>query len=140
VNLASLFRRHRRRRLLDRIETFATVLEPGAAFSGELHAREDCLVRGSGQGRAEVDGSLVVAEGGDWQGDICAANIVVSGAVVGNLRAHQRIVLTASARVRGDVIAPVVAIAHGARLEGEVSMPQARVTHFGERRQVRAAG
>lgn len=93
-------------------------------------ARE-CSFRGllSFEGRARVEGEIrgeIVAEtGGLWLGEasrvrahIEVDELVVDGLLEGDVVARSRIELRATARVRGDLRAPRVALAEGCLLEG----------------------
>ena len=63
------------------------------------------LFRGSKRLRAEPQGAgyLIVPPQGRIEGDICARHIVVSGEVIGNLHASDRVELLARARIIGNV-------------------------------------
>jgi cytoskeletal protein CcmA (bactofilin family) len=54
------------------------------------------------------------------------AVLVVHGEVVGNVTASERVELKSSARVTGDVEAPVIVMEKGAVLDGHLRMTQAK--------------
>jgi hypothetical protein len=57
--------------------------------------------------------------------DLAAQSVVVAGAVAGNLRGSERVVLEDGARVVGDVSAPSIGIRLGAKLRGRVATGEA---------------
>jgi cytoskeletal protein CcmA (bactofilin family) len=88
---------------------------PATAAASELR------IDGPTQGAITYEGTVVVGPNGEVKGGITATIIVVEGKVHGNLQAAQAVRLSASACVVGDLSAPRVAIARGARLQGRIS-------------------
>jgi cytoskeletal protein CcmA (bactofilin family) len=66
--------------------------------------------------------TLIIGERAVLQADIRAGRVVVNGEVTGNLRAMERIELKRTARVFGDVEAPVVVVEEGVLFEGHCRM------------------
>lgn len=128
------FGRKRRRRTLDQVKEYATVIGSGTEFSGSLHGKDNYLVRGYFHGDCDLHGTLVIAPGGRWRGDIVADNVIVGGTVTGNVTARRKLELGPTARIRGDLSSPSVAIAVGALYDGDVHMKQSRITRYTERR------
>jgi cytoskeletal protein CcmA (bactofilin family) len=78
---------------------------------------------------------LIVGEGGRWQGNIEADNVIVSGEVQGDIVVHNKLELTPTARVTGRISSPAIAVAEGAIHHGEVHMAkQADIVRFTEKR------
>jgi cytoskeletal protein CcmA (bactofilin family) len=126
----------RERRVRDRGGESATIVAQHSVWSGELGGSADCLVFGRVQGRCRLDATVVVERSGSWQGEIEARNVVVAGAVDGDIRAHGHLELAATARIRGNIRGQTIAIAEGAVCDGEVHTdPSGGVpTYFRERR------
>lgn len=126
----------RQRRIRDRGGASATIVAQHSVWSGELSGSADCLVYGRVEGRCRLDATLVVERNGSWHGEIEARNVVVAGAVEGDVRAHGHLELAPSARIRGNIYGKTIAIAEGAVCEGEVhTEPAGGVpTYFQERR------
>ena len=100
----------------------ATVIGPNARFVGEISGDEDVLIHGQFEGNIDIPRRVTVALPGQMKGDIHARSVVVGGRVNGQIRADERAELLASATVQGNVNAPKVVIAEGARLQGNVAM------------------
>jgi cytoskeletal protein CcmA (bactofilin family) len=128
------FKRPPRRRAMDGVDNYATVIGPDALFEGSLHGKDNYLVYGRVVGDCDIQGMLVVAPGGVWKGDVAADHVIVGGTIKGNIVARSKLELSASAHVHGDVMSPYIAMAVGASHEGEVRMKQSRITRYSERR------
>ena len=100
----------------------ATVIGPNARFVGEISGDEDVVIHGQFEGNIHIPRRVTVAVPGQMKGDIHARTVVVGGRVNGQIRADERAELLASATVQGNVNAPKVVIAEGARLQGNVAM------------------
>lgn len=90
----------------------------GTRIKGRVQGNEDIHVLGRIEGQIELEGRLTVEEGGVVKAEVRAERVVVSGTVVGNLTASDSIELTATGRVQGDLRAPTVRVAEGARFSG----------------------
>jgi len=104
----------------------ATNAQVGASvvIKGELIAKEDVTIAGRVEGTIRIEGHVVtVNAGGHVAADIAARAIVVSGTIQGRLVAEEHIDLRDGADVTGDLAAPRIGIAEGARFNGRVEMP-----------------
>jgi len=128
INLAS----NKGRRSLDGVDGFTTSIGPGSIFTGTIGGSGHTIVLGTVEGSSELDGTLVVGEGGRWIGDITAKHIVIAGQVAGALVAREKMEIVCTAKIRGSLSSPVIAIAEGAVHEGEIHMGE--VKHFTDQR------
>ena len=130
-----------RRRTLDRVEPFTTMIGPQTAYKGVFQGKDNHIVYGEVQGECDIEGTLVLGEGSRWTGNIRAVNIVVAGRVEGDIQAVNKLELTRTAQVHGKITSPVVAIARGAVHDGSIRMTkQTQITHFEERREMPEEG
>ena len=94
---------------------------PTISIKGEVTSQEPLTVAGHVDGSVEVAGHpQTIVEGGRAQGTLLAATIVVSGTVDGSLCASEKIVVSQTAVVEGDLAAPVLSVAEGARVQGRI--------------------
>lgn len=68
------------------------------------------------------ESSVIIGEHGLVRGDIDAVEILVAGTVYGNLRAQERIQLTETGRVLGDIFTKTLVIDEGASFKGQCTM------------------
>ena len=90
---------------------------------GELSAEEDLTVDGQVDGRIELKRSvLTIGPNGRIKGELRAEKVIVMGKVDGNITATEKIILRGTSVVEGDLVAPAVGIAEGAKLQGRVEV------------------
>jgi cytoskeletal protein CcmA (bactofilin family) len=99
-----------------------TVIGPETRVSGEVRGDEDLLVRGRVEGKIQLSQTLTVEEGGIVQADVDVRVLIVSGVVVGAIRASESVRLTEKARVVGDISTPRLLIDSGAAYRGRIDM------------------
>lgn len=100
----------------------ATLIAAGTEVHGEVSGGTDLMVEGHLEGRVELDATLVVGREGRVQGQIQARVVRVDGKVHGNIRAQERVEVTPSGSLEGDIAAARVVIAEGAFFKGNVEM------------------
>ena len=101
----------------------ASRITPGLTLKGEISGREDLWIGGSVDGKLHFDSARVaVGSSGKMHGEIEAREIVIEGKTEGNLRATERLEITATGTVRGDASAPRVALQEGAVFNGAIEV------------------
>ena len=92
-------------------------------IKGELSGSEDLTVEGQVEGRIELEQHvLTVGPHGRIRAQIFAKVVVVLGEVLGNIKASDKVWIRETGAVEGDIFAPRVAIAEGARFRGKIDM------------------
>jgi cytoskeletal protein CcmA (bactofilin family) len=108
----------------------ASTISAGLKIKGEVTGTSDLTVDGEVQGKIRIaSGRVTVGQNGRVNADIDARDIVVNGAVQGNLKATESVRLGASGRVEGSILTPRIGIDDGARLRGNVEMVRPGETH-----------
>lgn len=97
-------------------------IDDGSEIEGRYTFRGTVMLNGRFKGEISSEDTLIVGERGVVNADIRAGRVQVSGQVTGSLRATERIDLKRTARVYGDVEAPVVVIEEGVMFEGHCRM------------------
>jgi cytoskeletal protein CcmA (bactofilin family) len=87
-------------------------------FSGGLHV--DGFVKGNVDAPAESGSMLSVSDGGVVEGSVAVPNVVLNGKVIGDILAHDRIELGATAKVTGNVYYGLIEMAIGAEINGKL--------------------
>ena len=101
---------------------------PTISITGEVSSQEPLTIAGQVNGSVEVVGhALTIVEGGQATATLLASTILVSGAVHGSLRASDRIIVTETAVVEGDLAAPALNVADGAQVQGRVDTGDRKV-------------
>ncbi len=90
-------------------------------IQGKIVSTENLIIDGSVEGTIELgDHSLTIGAGASIKADLVAQTIIISGAVVGNVRASVKVDLRATGSVTGDIAAPLLVMADGAVITGKV--------------------
>lgn len=94
---------------------------------GELHGNEDLTIEGKVDGKITLKGhNLTVGANGRIKGEIFAKTVLVVGEVNGNVAADDKIEVAATGSMLGDIRAPRVILADGARFKGAIDMDSGR--------------
>lgn len=103
--------------------THQTVLGRSVMLKGDLSGREDLLIEGQFEGSVTLnEHCLTVGPNGQVKGEIQARQVVVQGAVNGNVTAREKIEIRKSGRVVGDLVAAGIAIEDGAFFKGSIDI------------------
>jgi cytoskeletal protein CcmA (bactofilin family) len=94
------------------------LIAEGAEFSGLLALDGPARVDGRLSGEVIGPGPLWIGPRANVEARVETDELVVAGALVGEVRASRRIALEGTARVRGELSTPSFALAEGALLEG----------------------
>ncbi len=124
--------RNKGRRSLDGVDGFTSSIGSDSIFVGMIGGSGHTIVLGRVEGNSELDGTLVIGEDGCWVGDITAKHVVIAGQVEGSVTAREKMEIVSSAKIRGSLTSPFIAIAEGAVHEGEIHMGE--VKRFTDRR------
>ena len=107
------------------IERITSVLGVGTIWQGSISGTGGVRVEGTFEGQIALKGLLVVGETGKVTCEnVRAANVIVAGAVKGNITA-QKVEIRASGRVWGDIVTTAFATEEGAFLRGQIRMEDA---------------
>jgi cytoskeletal protein CcmA (bactofilin family) len=100
-----------------------TVLGRSVVISGELSGAEDLLIEGQLQGTVRLqEHTLTVGQHGQVKAEINARQVVVLGAVQGNITARERIEIRKTGHVVGDLVSSGIAIEEGAYFKGSIDI------------------
>ena len=100
-----------------------THIGPGIDIKGELTSDEDLVIEGGFSGQVLLrDATLTIAQQAHITADVRGARVRVLGAVEGNIAATERIELTTTASVIGNLSANQVVLEEGATFKGRIDM------------------
>lgn len=88
---------------------------------GRIVSNEDLTIDGSVEGSIELgNNSLLIGPGAKVKADLTAKTVTISGAVIGKVRATEKVELRESASVEGDINAPRFVMVEGATVRGRI--------------------
>jgi cytoskeletal protein CcmA (bactofilin family) len=97
----------------------ASEIEGKYTFSGTV------MINGKLRGEIHSKDTLIVGEKGVIHATIRAGVVLVSGEIVGNVVGLERVELRGTARVSGDIEAPIVVVDEGVMFDGHCRMTRA---------------
>ncbi|MDL2316408.1 polymer-forming cytoskeletal protein [Desulfovibrio sp. OttesenSCG-928-A18] len=103
-------------------DDFTAFLGPGTDFQGQLNftgiVRVDCRFVGN----IKSDGKLILAKDANVEGTVTVGELVVHGALNGEIIVTKRTILHQGARVTGTLTTQTLVMEDGALLQGELHM------------------
>lgn len=103
-------------------------LGPNDRLIGQLYIEGDLHVSGTVEGQLEATGNVEVGEAGTVKASVSGRGVNISGRVDGPVTAKDRLVLSRSGSLNGDVRVSRLVIQDGARFSGNVSMGKSAET------------
>jgi cytoskeletal protein CcmA (bactofilin family) len=95
-------------------------------IKGNVTAKEDLTIDGTVEGQVTVQNhSLSIGANSRITSTIRAKSVIVGGEVEGDITAADRVEIAATGSMLGDIAAPRVVLADGARFKGSIDMEPA---------------
>ena len=103
-------------------ENVAAIIEEGCDFKGKLAFEGLVRLGGDFEGEIFTNDILIIEETAFVRADISADVVVVSGKLVGDIVAKNRIEIFKPAMIKGNLTAPVIVMEEGVVFEGNTRM------------------
>jgi len=101
----------------------AAMVGSSIAITGDLTGEEDLVIEGKVEGKIELRRhSVTIGKNGRIKGDIYGKIITVEGTVEGNLYGEEQLIVRRTGTVRGNIVAPRVALEDGSNFKGNIDM------------------
>jgi cytoskeletal protein CcmA (bactofilin family) len=91
-------------------------------IEGTLSGSERVVVEGTVRGKINIAEDLLVGTKARVEATVHARNVTVEGKLNGDISADDRVELVASSTVDGNIKAPKIIVAEGAKFRGSVDM------------------
>jgi len=99
------------------------VIGSSIRVKGEITGDEDLLVEGSIDGSVNLPGhEVTIGQSGEVSAEVRANKVRVEGQVSGDITGVEKVIITRSGRVIGDIMAPRVTLEDGAKFKGRIDM------------------
>jgi cytoskeletal protein CcmA (bactofilin family) len=105
-------------------DDFDTILSPDIDFSGALNFEKPFLIRGKVSGEIKATGLLVIDEEAVVNADIITSRVVIRGFVKGNITATEKVEITVTGKLEGDVSVPEISMEAGCMFNGRCTMTE----------------
>ena len=103
---------------------FDTILSKDINFSGTLNFEKPFLIRGRLSGNIIARGLLVVDEEAVVEANINASKVVIRGSVKGDVTATDKVEVTITGKLIGNVKAPEIFMETGCTFNGRCTMTE----------------
>ncbi len=103
-------------------DTVETVVGPSVHVEGDFSSEGNILVKGSVAGNVQTSKLLTVEEGAKITANVKASEAVISGDIEGNIKVTEKIELTSTAKVLGDISCKTLSVEAGALVYGKITM------------------
>jgi cytoskeletal protein CcmA (bactofilin family) len=118
------FGKSRRRQLADLPGDWVGWLEPGVEVDGKMKVTSGLIrVNTHFKGEISCEGTVVVHDQGELDGDIHTRIISVTGKIKGNVHASERVEIKEHGVVLGAIYTPCLVIDPGGFFDGQCHMP-----------------
>ena len=98
------------------------VLAAGTVLTGKIETASDFRLDGRIDGEVFCKGKIVIGPKGCIKGNITTDNAEILGDVEGTIRVRERLILRATAVIKGDIYIQTLEIEPGAKFNGSCSM------------------
>ena len=106
-------------------DTTESVIGPSVHLEGNFTSSGNISIGGSLSGSLTTSGNVTVQEGAKVQAMVSAVNVFVSGEVRGDIRASERLELSPTACIIGNVEAKTLTVTAGAMKSGKTDKAEA---------------
>jgi cytoskeletal protein CcmA (bactofilin family) len=103
-------------------DDFDTILSGDIDFSGILNFEKPFLIRGRVSGEIQAKDLLVIDEDAVVNADINTSRVVIRGFVKGDVTATEKVELTVTGKLEGNVTAPEIFMETGCVFNGRCKM------------------
>ena len=99
-----------------------TFIGANITIDGTVTGSEPMVIEGTVRGKVNLSADLRVGTKARVEASIHARNVIVEGKLTGDISADDRVELISSATVDGNIKAPKIIVAEGAKFRGSVDM------------------
>src|SRR5216110_903605 len=102
-----------------------SIIGAGMRVVGDITAEGVVKIEGTVVGTVQAARQVLVAKGGEVEGDVVSREAIIGGEVRGSIRAEERIEIQSTSVVHGDVAAKRLLVQEGGEINGVVRIGEA---------------
>ena len=100
---------------------------PSIHFKGELTGEEGLIIDGKVEGTIDLKGNqLIIGNNGEIKADVYAQTIIVNGSLTGELHGKEKVHISQTGKVQGNIFSPRVSLEDGAKFKGSIDMSETK--------------
>lgn len=120
-------------------ENVEGIISKGMKITGNISSEGSVRVDGAIEGTLSVKGDMILGETGSVQGDINASNLIVAGKLDGAAVVREKLEITSTGVLLGEVCCSTMVVEEGGILEGTTQMTKKETKVEGAPRKTGAA-
>jgi len=109
-------------------QAISTFLSAGCVFDGNIKAPAFVRIEGQINGDVTIDEGLILGEKGLINGNVVTKEMIVYGAVHGNINTHS-LEIRSTGKITGDIKTQVLQVETGGSYNGKLSMSSPQVAN-----------
>lgn len=110
----------------------AALIGATITIKGDVVGDENLMVEGKVEGSVTLNThELTIGQSGQVQADITAKNIRIDGQVKGDIAGREKVIISRTGNVTGNIVAPRVTLEDGAKFKGRIDMDPSSVPQEG---------
>lgn len=114
-------KKNKKKRASERTDT---LIGPGSEVEGVLQCEDDLRIDGRFNGSIKTQGCVTIGEAAIARSNISAREVIVAGKVYGDVTAENKLTITTTGQMYGDVHAASLIVMEGGLLHGASRMDQ----------------
>jgi len=101
----------------------AAVIGAGIVIEGNISGNENLIIEGKVKGHIHLAAhEVTIGRSGEINADVTAKVIRVAGKVHGDLQGKEKVIISSTGNVRGNIVAPRMLLEDGAIFKGSIDM------------------
>ncbi|MNO16040.1 Polymer-forming cytoskeletal [compost metagenome] len=110
------------------VKSTDSLIGHGGTLEGKLNCDTNLRIEGNFSGEIHCQGTVTVGEQGTVRSSIRAQDIIIAGKVYGDVIADQRLMMTGTGQLHGNILAGTLSITEGCVLNGSIAMAEEPAT------------
>jgi cytoskeletal protein CcmA (bactofilin family) len=99
------------------------MIGPTIRIKGEVTGEENLIIEGKVDGSVTLSGKdLTVGQSGQVKADVVASVVKIDGEVRGDISGAEKVIVSKTGKVEGNIVAPRVTLEDGAKFKGAIDM------------------
>ena len=118
----------------------AAMIGQSIVIKGTITGNENLVIDGTVEGSISLpDNDVTVGDSGKVTADLSAKSVKVEGQVTGDIAGSEKVVISKTGRVRGNIVAPRVTLEDGAKFKGSIDMDPGEASKPAPKQEAKAA-
>ena len=110
-------------RFAEPVSRASAVIGSTITIAGDVSGEENLIIEGRVEGSVNLNhNDLTVGQNGYVKANVTADTVRIDGEVVGDIAGVEKVIVTKTGKVNGNIVAPRVTLEDGAKFKGSIDM------------------